>query len=112
VEKPFLTKSANPDMASEWELEYSPQFQKRVDRIKDKHVVKKIFEEAESLVDNPYREKLLQGKPRQYGIRSSRFGTRYGEMRLLYKLIEEEKKIYVVYVGTREEIYDLLNRWV
>lgn len=99
-------------MESDWELEYSCRFQKRVDRIKDKQVIKKILKEAEKVLARPLQAKMLSGRPREYGIRSKRFGTRYGEMRLLYQVFEEEKKVYVVYVGTREEIYDLLNRWV
>jgi len=99
-------------MGYERNLEYSHKIRDRIDQIKDREVIRKIFQKAESLYCNPRRGKLLSGKPRKYRIRSLRFGTRYGEMRLLYQVLESEKTIYFIYVGTREEIYVLLKRWV
>lgn len=95
-----------------WNLEYSPKIRNCIDQIKDKDVIRKIFQKAESLYHNPGLGKLLSGKPRKYRIRALRFGTRYGEMRLLYQVLESKKVIYFIYVGTREEIYALLKRWV
>ncbi len=95
---------------SKWQLEYSPRMIKRMDKIKDPHVIKRIVSAADTLAHNPYSGKLLQGKIDQEGVYSHRFGTRYGEMRILYQILESKQVLLLLIVDTREGIYKLLDR--
>lgn len=44
------------------------------------------------------------------GVRSERVGTPSGEYRVLYQILEEEREVFVLLVGSREEVYGLLER--
>lgn len=90
-----------------WTLRYDPRVRKQLEKICNKNVIRRIEESAKGLRDNPYTGKILRGYP---GVRSKRIGTPEGEYRLIYRLLEKEQKVFIILVGPREEIYDLLGR--
>ena len=90
-----------------WALLYDPRVRKRLLKIKNKDVIRRIKESAERLQHAPYSGKLLQG---YRGLRSKRIGTPHGEYRLIYLPIEEKRELLVILIGTREEVYELLKR--
>ena len=55
----------------------------------------------------PRAGKELVGYP---SPRSERVGTPSGEYRIIYELSEAEREVFVLLVGSREEVYGLLGR--
>ncbi len=90
-----------------WTLVYDPRVRKQLQKIKNKAVIRRIKESAERLQSAPYSGKPLQG---HHGLRSKRIGTPHGEYRLIYLPIKDEQTIFIILIGTREEIYALLKR--
>jgi len=70
-----------------WTLKYDPRVRKQLEKIRNKVVIRRIKESAESLQERPYAGKSLHGYP---GVRSKRIGTPQGEYRLIYQLVEEK----------------------
>jgi mRNA-degrading endonuclease RelE of RelBE toxin-antitoxin system len=97
-------------MVSDWELRYTRKFDKKLSKIRNRKLKKKILNNTEKLIKRPKKGKLLSGKPRQYGIRSLKISNPNGEMRVLYRLIESKKIIQPIYFDTRENIYEFLKR--
>jgi len=90
-----------------WELRYDPRVRKQLERVRNKAVARKLQEAAEKLAKNPYSGKSLSGYP---GVSSKRVGTPGGEYRILYRPIRQDRVVFVVLIGPREEVYDLLKR--
>jgi len=90
-----------------WTLRYDPRVRKQLGRIRNKNVIRRIKQSAESLRDNPHSGKLLRGYS---GVRSKRIGTPEGEYRLIYRLLEKGQEAFVILIGPREEIYEILRR--
>lgn len=90
-----------------WNLIYDPRIRRQLEKIRNKNVIRRIQESAVALCNNPYSGKTLRGYP---GVRSKRIGTPEGEYRLIYRLIEEKREVFIVLVGPREAIYELLER--
>lgn len=61
----------------------------------------------EKLASNPRAGKLLKGYE---GLFSLPVTTSGGEHRIIYQLKEEDRIVYVVLIGPREEIYEILDR--
>ncbi|MCK4637255.1 MAG: type II toxin-antitoxin system RelE/ParE family toxin [Methanomicrobia archaeon] len=81
---------------------YTKTFQKQIQKIKDKD--KTLSEEAmkrvEKLQETPYL-----GKPLKYGLFPYRSVRIRGKYRLIYRIYEEEKKIILIALGHRKEVY-------
>jgi len=90
-----------------WLLRYDPRVRKHLAKLQDKAVIRRIQEAAERLRENPYSGKQLKGYPYLW---SKRIGTRGGDYRILYFLRKEKHEVFVVLIGSREEIYDILKR--
>lgn len=90
-----------------WTLHYDPRVRKQLQKIKNKDVIRRIKESAERLQDAPYSGKPLKG---YQGLRSKRIGTPHGEYRLIYLPIKEKQEVFIILIGTHEEIYNLLKR--
>jgi len=99
-------------MENNWNIQHTSIIQKRFIKIKDTQVLDKIFSKIDSLAKNPTQGKVLSGKAKQRNLRSLRFGTNYGEMRLIYEVIEKDHVILCHFIGTREEVYHLMDRWL
>lgn len=90
-----------------WKLKYDPRVRKQLQKIRNRGVICRIKESAEVLQEKPYSGKLLHGYS---GVRSKRIGRTEGECRLIYQLIEEEEEVFIILVGHRKDVYDLLER--
>ena len=90
-----------------WKLKYDPRVRKQLQKIRNRAVIRRIKESAKVLQEKPYLGKLLHGYSR---VRSKRIGTTEGEHRLIYQLIEEEEEVFIILVGHRKDVYDLLER--
>ena len=75
-----------------WLLRYDPRVRKRLAKLQDKAVIRRIQEAAERLRENPYSGKQLKGYP---ALWSKRIGTPGGEYRILYLLFKEEHEVFV-----------------
>jgi len=80
---------------------------KRLEKIRNKEIVRRIEKSALRLKERPYLGESLEGYA---NIRSYRIGTPGGEYRIIYRLIKKDRVVFVVLVGPREEVYDLLRR--
>jgi mRNA-degrading endonuclease RelE of RelBE toxin-antitoxin system len=98
-------------MASKWTIEYGPYIQKQFDDYADP-IVKTILERIDRLLKNPRSGKPLKGKASEYNLQSLRVTTGLGEFRVIYQVLEEKNTLLVVFIGTREYIYDRLDRWL
>ena len=64
-----------------WTLRYDPRVREKLEKIRNKTLVRRIEKSAETLRENPFAGKPLRGYP---GVRSKRIGTPEGEYRLIY----------------------------
>lgn len=97
-----------PDLSQlMWTLKYDLRVRKQLEKICNKAAIRRIKESAESLQQKPYAGKLLRRYP---GVRSKRIGTPEGDYRLIYQLIKEKQEVFIILVGHRKDIYDLLAR--
>jgi mRNA-degrading endonuclease RelE of RelBE toxin-antitoxin system len=90
-----------------WTLRYDPRVRKQLEKIRNKALIRRIKESAETLQENPFAGKPLRGYP---GVRSKRSGTPEGEYRLIYVSIEDKQEVFIILVGSRNEVYGLLER--
>ena len=90
-----------------WTLRYDARVHRQLEKIRDKAVIRRIERAAAQLALAPRAGKELVGYS---DLRSERVGTPSGEYRIIYKLLEEEREIFVLLVGSREEVYGLLGR--
>jgi len=90
-----------------WKLVYDPRVRKKLQKIRNTAVIRRIKEASESFQERPYAGKLLHGYP---GVRNKRIGTPDGEYRLIYQLVEEKQEVFIILVENRKDVYDLLER--
>jgi len=72
--------------------------QKDMKNIKDKNFLYKIHNAIISLKHNPHTGKKLKGYDSLYRIR-------VGKFRIVYKIDEKEKIVYVVLIDKRSRVY-------
>lgn len=89
-----------------WEVRGSQRVAKLLASL-DKAVKEKYYRAFEQLSKNPKKGKLLKGYA---NVRSLPVTSPGGEHRIIYRLKQEERVIYVVLIPSRKEIYDLLQR--
>jgi len=80
---------------------------KRLKKIRNKGIVHRIEESALRLKERPYLGESLEGYT---NTRSYRIGTPGGEYRIVYRPIEKDRVVFVILIGPREEVYNLLKR--
>lgn len=73
----------------------------------DKPVKASYSRAFEQLSKNPKKGKLLKGHGNLWSFPVTSPG---GEHRILYQVKEKEKVIYVVLIGSRQDVYELLKR--
>ncbi len=73
-----------------------------------KEIVKRRL--RESLALNPSKYPLLSGG--YSGLRRIAFSTPGGEFRAVYSVREDKKRVIVVFVGTRENFYKELQKYL
>lgn len=89
-----------------WEVRGSQRVAKLLARFDSK--IRQRYDLAfERLAKEPKAGKLLQGHE---NLRSLPVTTAGGEHRVIYRLKPKERVVYVVLVGSRESIYELLKR--
>lgn len=98
-------------MASEWSIEYGPYVRDQFENYDDS-IVRSVLRKIGKLAQNPDRGKRLSGKASEYRLRSLRVATGQGEYRVIYQLFRDDKDILVVFFGSREEVYNRLDRWL
>ena len=74
----------------------------------NQHLQRKIKDEVRKLSEEPYRYGELKGPLK--GIRSYHFEYVNTEYRIAYRIVENEKRIEIVLVKTRESFYQTLRR--
>ncbi len=72
--------------------------EKFLDKIKNKEILVSLVKSLKNLSNNPYTGKKLKGFDSLYRIR-------VGKFRVIYKIDEEEKVVYVVLIDKRERVY-------
>ncbi len=73
-----------------------------------KEIVKRRLKETLSL--EPYKYSFLSGK--YSGLRRVPFSTPAGEFRAVYTIREDKKRVIVLFVGSRENFYKELQRYL
>jgi len=89
-----------------WEVRGSQRVAKLLARF-DKKIRQRYDVAFERLAREPQAGKLLEGHE---NLRSFPVTTAGGEHRVIYRLKPKERVVYVVLVGSRESIYELLKR--
>jgi mRNA interferase RelE/StbE len=86
---------------SEWIIKASNEFRKMFKDLtkKDIPLRNRIIKSIEKLKENPYA-----GKPLSYDLAGLR-SLRVGKYRVIYKVDEKNKIIWLVSVGHRDDIY-------
>jgi len=86
---------------TEWRIKASKEFRRRFKDLtkKDKSLRERILKSIEKLKENPYA-----GKPLSYNLAGLR-SLRVGKYRVIYKIDEKNKIIWLVTVGHREKVY-------
>ena len=85
----------------------SPSAHRRYKKF-DLYLQRKIKDEVKKLSEDPYRYDELKGPLK--GIRSYHFGHTNTEYRIAYQIVENEKRIEIVLIKTRESFYQTLGR--
>ena len=85
----------------EWNVKATKEFEKSFRDLtkKDKQLRERIIKSIEKLKDNPH-----SGKPLSYDLTGLR-SLRVGKYRVIYKIDEENKVIWLITVGHRKEVY-------
>ncbi len=76
----------------------------------DLHIRNKIKTELQELKDNPWIGLLLSGK--YSGLRYIKIIYKRVEYRIVYDISEEKKEILIIFLGTRENFYKELRRYL
>ena len=84
-----------------WRIKATNEFRRRFKDLtkKDKPLRERVIKSIEKLKENPYA-----GKPLSYDLAGLR-SLRVGKYRIIYKIDEENKIIYLISIGHREKIY-------
>ncbi len=84
-----------------WTIKPSKEFKKRFKDLtkKDGPLKERILKSLEKLKENPYA-----GKPLSYDLAGLR-SLRVGKYRIIYKVDENNKIIWLVSIGHRKEVY-------
>ena len=84
-----------------WGIKATNEFRRRFKDLtkKDKPLRERVIKSIEKLKENPYA-----GKPLSYDLAGLR-SLRVGKYRIIYKIDEENKIIYLISIGHREKIY-------
>ncbi len=90
-----------------WKLRYDPRVRKQLQKLRNKAVVRKLQQATKKLEERPYSSKSLGGYS---GIFSKRVGTPDGEYRIVYCPIKQDRVIFVLLIGPREQVYDVLKQ--
>jgi mRNA-degrading endonuclease RelE of RelBE toxin-antitoxin system len=98
-------------MGSDWSIEYGPYVEAQFEDF-DNSLTRSLLKKTDKLRENPTLGKRLSGKASDYRLRALRVGTGQGEFRVIYQRFQESKEILVIFAGTREEVYDRLDRWL
>lgn len=98
-------------MASDWSIEYGPYVEGQFSDFDDS-IVRTLLQKIDRLKENPTLGKRLSGKASEYRLRALRVSTGQGEFRVIYQLFRDPEDILVVFTGSREEVYDQLDRWL
>lgn len=93
----------------EYQIFMAPSAYRRYKKF-DPTLQQKVKEEAKSLLADPYLYEELRGPLK--GIRSYHFKYRKTEYRIAYRILEEDKRIEVLLVNSREGFYQILRRIV
>lgn len=81
-----------------YELEYTKSFFKKLKKL-DKTVLNNVLKALENILDNPYQGSLLiHPKERLWK-------WRVGDYRVIYKIVEKEKKVVLILVAHRKKVY-------
>jgi len=86
---------------TEWNVKATKEFERSFRDLtkKDKQLRERIIKSIEKLKDNPYLGKPLSRN--LAGLRS----LRVGKYRVIYKIDEENKVIWLITVGHRKDVY-------
>ncbi len=84
-----------------YKIRATPEFEKNFKDLtkKDKELVSRLVKAITKLSDNP---KI--GKPLSYDY-SGLWSLRVGKYRLIYRIVEGEKEIWLITVGHRKKVY-------
>lgn len=84
-----------------WRIKATNEFRRRFKDLtkKDKPLRERVIKSIEKLKENPY-----VGKPLSYDLAGLR-SLRVGKYRIIYKIDEENKIIYLISIGHRVKIY-------
>ncbi len=69
-----------------------------LDRIKNENVLKHLLRSLKNLGDNPHTGKKLKGYDSLYRMR-------VGKFRVVYKVDEKKKIVYIVLIDKRSRVY-------
>ena len=90
-----------------WTLRYDPRVRKRLEKVRDREIIRRLKGAAEALQNNPFSGKPLRG---HQGVWSKRVGPKGGEWRIIYLPLKNEHVVLIVLAAPREEVYELLRR--
>jgi len=82
-----------------YKIEFDSRIESKIKKL-DKHERTLLFKVMEKIVEDP-----LRGKPLRYSLKGLRRVV-FKHSRVIYKILEEEKTVFIVEIAHRESIYE------
>lgn len=89
----------------DWLVGFSDEFNKSMKKYKDKKLMGRVLEAIQKIVENPMIEVGDTIKPLTENL-EGKWRYRIGDYRLLYEPKISERKIIIITLATREEVYE------
>ena len=82
-----------------YKIEFDSRVESKIKKL-DKHERALLFKVMEKIAEDP-----LRGKPLRYSLKGLRRVV-FKHYRVIYKILEEEKTVFIVEIAHRESIYE------
>jgi mRNA interferase RelE/StbE len=82
-----------------YQLRYSPEAERFLDKLRDRDLVRHLYQALDKLRQNPYPSgcKKMAGRPD--------YRVRVGDYRIIYRVFHRELLVEIIKIGDRKDVY-------